>query len=179
MASSMISSVTVGTVNRATPAQASTVAPFTGLKSTTGFPVTRKTNNDITSHASNGGSVQCMQVWPPIGLKKFETLSYLPPLSLVSLGKEVDYLLRQGCIPCLEFETERGWVYREHNNSPGYYDGHYWTMWKLPMYGCTDSSQVRKLQECVKAYPTAYVRILGFNNKRQVQCTSFLAHKPP
>jgi hypothetical protein len=36
---------------------------------------TRKANNDITSITSNGGRVNCMQVWPPIGKKKFETLS--------------------------------------------------------------------------------------------------------
>ncbi|CAN1227236.1 Ribulose bisphosphate carboxylase small subunit, chloroplastic, partial [Linum perenne] len=106
-------------------------------------------------------------VWPPLGLKKYETLSYLPPLSEESLAKEVDYLLRMGWVPCLEFE------------SPGYYDGRYWTMWKLPMFGCTDSSQVLKeLQECKKEYPEAFVRIIGFDNKRQVQCISFIASKP-
>lgn len=62
MASSMLSSAIVAPVNRATPAQASMVAPFTGLKSNAAFPVTQKTNNDITSLASNGGRVQCMQV---------------------------------------------------------------------------------------------------------------------
>ncbi|GMP58867.1 hypothetical protein CsSME_00022380 [Camellia sinensis var. sinensis] len=82
MAASIISSAVVA------PAQASMVAPFTGLKSTSAFPVTRKLDTDITSLASNGGRVQCMKVWPPLGLKKFETLSYLPPLTQVQLGKE-------------------------------------------------------------------------------------------
>ena len=133
MASSMISSGTVATVSadRPAPSQARMVAPFTGLKSSSAFPVTRK-SNDITSIASNGGRVQCMQVWPPLGLKKFETLSYLPPLSSESLAKEVDYLLRKNWVPCLEFELETGFVYRENNRSPGYYDGRYWTMWKQP-----------------------------------------------
>ncbi|XP_020222307.1 ribulose bisphosphate carboxylase small chain 1, chloroplastic [Cajanus cajan] len=176
MASSMISSPAVTTVNRA---DAGMVAPFTGLKSLAGFP-TRKTNNDITTIANNGGRVQCMQVWPPLGKKKFETLSYLPPLSDAELGKEVDYLLRKGWIPCLEFELEHGWVYREHHKSPGYYDGRYWTMWKLPMFGCTDSSQVLKeVQEAKKEYPNSFIRIIGFDNVRQVQCISFIAYKPP
>ncbi|XP_041006038.1 ribulose bisphosphate carboxylase small subunit, chloroplastic [Juglans microcarpa x Juglans regia] len=180
MASSMISSATVATVNRATPAQASMVAPFTGLKSAATFPVTQRANNEITSIASNGGRVQCMQVWPPLGKKKFETLSYLPPLSYESLAKEVDYLIRKGWIPCLEFELEHGFVYRENHRSPGYYDGRYWVMWKLPMFGCTDSSQVLKeLEECKKAYPNAFIRIIGFDNRRQVQCISFIAYKPP
>ena len=155
------------------------VAPFTGLKSTSAFPVTRKQNNDITSLSSNGGRVQCMKVWPPTGLLKYETLSYLPPLSNASLAKEIDYLLRMGWVPCLEFELEHGFVYREHNKSPGYYDGRYWTMWKLPMYGCTDSSQVLKeLEEAKTTYPNAFIRIIGFDNKRQVQCISFIAYKP-
>ncbi|KAJ0095262.1 hypothetical protein Patl1_14965 [Pistacia atlantica] len=115
-------------INRATPAQASAVAPFTGLKSFSTFPATRQLNDDITSVASNGGRVQCMQVWPPTGKKKFETLSYLPPLSSESLAKEVDYLLRQGWVPCLEFDLEHGFVYRENHRSPGYQDGRYWTM---------------------------------------------------
>ncbi|CAK9150699.1 unnamed protein product [Ilex paraguariensis] len=178
MASSMISSTAV--VSRAAPAQASMVAPFRGLKSVSAFPVTRKSNNDITSLPSNGGRVQCMKVWPPLGKQKFETLSYLPPLSLEALAKEVEYLLRNGWIPCLEFELEHGFVYREHHQSPGYYDGRYWTMWKLPMFGCTDASQVlNEVEECKKEYPNSFIRIIGFDNKRQVQCISFIAYKPP
>ncbi|ONI17405.1 hypothetical protein PRUPE_3G157200 [Prunus persica] len=180
MASSMISSATVASVyaDRAAPAQASLVAPFTGLKSASAFPGAKKTN-DITSIASNGGRVQCMKVWPTVGLKKFETLSYLPPLSPESLAKEVDYLLRKNWVPCLEFELEKGFVYRENHRSPGYYDGRYWTMWKLPMFGCTDSSQVLKeLEEAKKANPNSFIRIIGFDNVRQVQCISFIAYKP-
>ncbi|KAF8022526.1 hypothetical protein BT93_F0137 [Corymbia citriodora subsp. variegata] len=179
MASSIVSSAAVAAVNRASPAQASMVAPFTGLKSASAFPVTHK-SADITSLASNGGRVQCMQVWPPIGKKKFETLSYLPPLSREQLLREIEYLLRMNWIPCLEFELEKGFVYREHHHSPGYYDGRYWTMWKLPMFGCTDPLQVLKeLDEAIKTYPNSFVRIIGFDNKRQVQCISFIAYKPP
>ncbi|KAA8541223.1 hypothetical protein F0562_025170 [Nyssa sinensis] len=174
-----ISTAAVATINRATPVQASIVAPFTGLKSSSAFPVTRKTA-DITSLASNGGRVQCMKVWPPLGLKKFETLSYLPPLTREQLLKEIEYLLRMNWIPCLEFELEHPFVYRENHRSPGYYDGRYWTMWKLPMFGCTDAVQVAKeVDEVVKEYPTAHVRIIGFDNVRQVQCISFIAYKPP
>ncbi|XP_004303137.1 PREDICTED: ribulose bisphosphate carboxylase small chain, chloroplastic-like [Fragaria vesca subsp. vesca] len=179
MASSMFSSSAAAVATAASPAQASMVAPFTGLKSASAFPITRKTNSDITSLPSNGGRVQCMQVWPPVGLKKFETLSYLPPLTSESLAKEVDFLLRNKWVPCLEFELEKGFVYRENHKSPGYYDGRYWTMWKLPMFGCTDASQVLKeLEEAKKAYPNAFIRIIGFDNVRQVQCISFIAYKP-
>ncbi|MBT8694734.1 ribulose-1,5-bisphosphate carboxylase small subunit [Yersinia pestis] len=175
----MISSASVANVTRTTPAQAGMVAPFTGLKSTSAFPVTKKTN-EITSLATNGGRVQCMQVWPPVGKKKFETLSYLPDLTQEQLGKEIDYLLRKGWVPCLEFDVHDGFVYRENHKSPGYYDGRYWTMWKLPMFGCTDSVQVLKeVEEAKKAYPDSFIRIIGFDNNRQVQCISFIAYKPP
>ncbi|GLT34452.1 hypothetical protein SLA2020_089640 [Shorea laevis] len=177
---SIVSSALVTSVNRASPAQATVVAPFVGLKSASAFPVTRQTNSDITSLASNGSRIQCMQVWPPLGKKKFETLSYLPDLNPQQLAREVDYLLRMKWVPCLEFELEKGFVYRENHRSPGYYDGRYWTMWKLPMFGCTDSSQVLKeLEEAKKAYPKSFIRIIGFDNVRQVQCISFIAYKPP
>ncbi|OMO81303.1 hypothetical protein CCACVL1_12486 [Corchorus capsularis] len=125
-------------------------------------------------------SASAFPVWPPLGKKKFETLSYLPDLTPEQLAKEVEYLLRSGWIPCLEFELEHGFVYRENHRSPVYYDGRYWTMWKLPMFGCTDSSQVLKeLEAAKKEYPNAFIRIIGFDNKRQVQCISFIAYKPP
>ncbi|CAN1244317.1 Ribulose bisphosphate carboxylase small subunit, chloroplastic [Linum perenne] len=109
----------------------------------------------------------CMQTWNPINNKKFETLSYLPPLSQESIAKEIDYMLSKGWIPCLEFDK------------PGYYDGRYWTLWKLPMFGCNDSSQVlNEIQLCKQAYPDAYIRCLAFDNKQQVQCMAFLIQTP-
>lgn len=77
-------------------------------------------------------------MWPIEGIKKFETLSYLPPLSVEQLLKQIEYLIRSKWVPCLEF-TKVGFVYRENARSPGYYNGRYWTMWKLPMFGCTDA----------------------------------------
>ncbi|XP_058187951.1 ribulose bisphosphate carboxylase small subunit, chloroplastic 1-like [Rhododendron vialii] len=176
MSVSMMSSATAA--RTAAPIQASgLMSSFTG-KSMSSFPMTRKAS--VGKRSSNAGRIKCMKVWPPKGLIKFETLSYLPPLTREQLSKEVDYLIKNGWVPCLEFETERPSVYRAYGSTPGYYDGRYWTMWKLPMYGCTDSSQVlNEVDECVKEYPDAFVRIIGFDNVRQVQCISFIAHKPP
>ena len=181
MASAMLSAtMSAGrAASRAAPAQASSMAAYNGLMSSAAFPTSSKKPADITSLASNGGKVQCFNVWPPEGLKKFETLSYLPPLTREQLIKEVEYLIRNGWVPCLEFEVKDGFVYRQNHHSPGYYDGRYWTMWKLPMYGCTDAIQViKELDEAIKAYPHAFIRIIGFDNKRQVQCISFIAYLP-
>nr|CAD1827436.1 unnamed protein product [Ananas comosus var. bracteatus] len=119
-----------------------------------------------------------VKTWNPINNKKFEALSYLPPLSEESIAKEVDYMISKGWIPCLEFD-EAGEVHRSNSRMPGYYDGRYWTLWKLPMFGCTDSFQVlREIEECKEAYPTAYIRLLAFDNQRQCQCMSFVIQKP-
>ncbi|KAL6854293.1 hypothetical protein ACP4OV_019196 [Aristida adscensionis] len=107
---------------------ATSVAPFQGLKSTAGLPVGRRSAAVRT--VSNGGRIRCMQVWPAYGNKKFETLSYLPPLSVEGFQKQVEYLIRSNWVPCIEF-SKVGFVYRENATSPGYYDGRYWTMWKL------------------------------------------------
>merc|ERR1711997_1277800 len=86
----------------------------------------------------NGSRVNMagMQVLRPE--KKYECLSYLPPLS----------------------------------------DGRYWTMWKLPMFGCSDPQQVlNEIEECQKEYPGCRVRVVGFDRVRQVQMAGFIARK--
>ncbi|XBI51903.1 hypothetical protein VPH35_034359 [Triticum aestivum] len=42
-------------------------------------------------------------VWLIEGMKKFETLSYLPPLSIEALLTQVNYLIRSKWVPCLDF----------------------------------------------------------------------------
>lgn len=71
-----------------------------------------------------------------------------------------------------------GCVHRENSRIPGYYDGRYWTLWKLPMFGCNDASQVlHEISECKKAYPNAYIRCLAFDNKKG-QCMAFIIQRP-
>ncbi|KAL8155746.1 hypothetical protein AgCh_000957 [Apium graveolens] len=103
------------------------------------------------------GLYSFVQTWNPIDNKKFETLSYLPPLTDDSIAREIDYMMKKEWIPFLEFDA-LGYVYRENSRIPNYYDGRYWKMWKLPKFGCTDASQVlHEIGECKKAYPSAYI----------------------
>ncbi|PKA47378.1 Ribulose bisphosphate carboxylase small chain, chloroplastic [Apostasia shenzhenica] len=184
MASSVMLSSAAATAAAATAVRAaapSMVAPpFAGLKSSAAFPTTsRRANADLSNLPTNGGRAKCMLVWPIEGKKKFETLSYLPFLDRAQLIKQVEYLIRSGWIPCLEFCKE-GFVSRKYHASPGYYDGRYWTMWRLPMFGCTDGEQVMKeMDDCKSEYPDAYIRVIGFDNVRQVQCISFIVYLPP
>jgi len=52
-------------------------------------------------------------------------------------------------------------------------------MWKLPMFGCTDGHQVlAEVQNCRRAFPDAYIRLVGFDAVRQVQVAGFLVNRP-
>ncbi|KAJ0489038.1 putative ribulose-bisphosphate carboxylase [Helianthus annuus] len=70
------------------------------FRTTNSAPWSRKT-------VSNGSRIHCMKVWNPINNKKFETPSYLPPLTDESIAKEIDYMIKKGWVPCLEFDLVR------------------------------------------------------------------------
>jgi Ribulose bisphosphate carboxylase, small chain len=49
------------------------------------------------------------------------------------------------------------------------------------LFGCNDSSQVlREIQQCTRAFPDSYIRLVAFDNKRQVielcRCSTHAAH---
>ncbi|GLJ09294.1 hypothetical protein SUGI_0105770 [Cryptomeria japonica] len=162
MAAATAPSKTIAALNLATP--------FSG----TSF----RSSGKASKSRAAGLRVNCMQVWNPYDNKKWETLSYLPSLTPEQIMKQVDYLLKNNWVPCIEFD-EDAIINRKYGTTPGYYDGRYWIMWKLPMFGCNDAGQVmREINECTKAYPKAFVRIIGFDSIRQVQCISFIAQKP-
>lgn len=126
-----------------------------------------------------------MMVWRPDNNKMFETFSYLPPLSDDQIARQVDYIVNNGWTPCLEF-SQPDLAYVSNDNcvrmgdvSCNYYDNRYWTMWKLPMFGCTDPIQVlREIDNATKAFPNAYIRMAAFDPLRQVQVASMLVHRP-
>lgn len=61
----------------------------------------------------------------------------------------------------------------------GYYDNRYWTMWKLPMFGCSDPNQVlREVQACKRAFSDSYIRLVAFDNIAQCQTMGFLVNRP-
>ena len=116
----------------------------------------------------------------------FETFSFLPPLSDQEIARQVQYLLNNGWTPCIEFESaekaycdSHGWTGIDYNVNAGYYDNRYWVMWKLPMYGCTNPEEVlQEVRSCTRSFPECFIRVAGFDNIKQVQCSSFLAHRP-
>merc|ERR1711920_7923 len=100
------------------------------------------------------------------------------------------YMTRNNFTPCIEFAMPDEAYTTSHcapavnagldsRSFSGYYDNRYWTMWKLPMFGCTDSMQVlAEINACASAFPEAYVRVCGFDRIRQVQTISFIVSRP-
>jgi len=134
---------------------------------------------------SNGMRVRQMMVWQPKNNKFFETLSFLPPLTDDEIAKQVDYITRNGWTPCLEFaEQDQAYVSSESTVrfgavSANYFDNRYWTMFKLPMFGCSDPGQVlTEIANCKKSFPDAFVRLVAFDASRQVQVAGFLVSRP-
>lgn len=155
---------------------------FSGLKAATLFNKTQ-----ASPFVSNGCNTNMMMVWTPVNNKFFETFSYLPPLTYQEVGAQVAYMTKIGATPCLEFaEESKAWTTSHCDGTgidsktfAGYYDNRYWTLWKLPMFGCTDPSQVlAEVAACKAAFPNAYIRLCGFDNIRQVQVVSFLVNRP-
>jgi ribulose-bisphosphate carboxylase small chain len=106
-----------------------------------------------------------MQTLPKI--RRFETFSFLPPLSDAQILKQVQYILDQGYIPAIEFSEE---------SEP---TQHYWTMWKLPLFNATNTTEVlNEVRSCRSEYGHCYVRVIGFDNIKQCQVLSFIVHKP-
>merc|ERR1712157_88768 len=71
----------------------------------------------LTRAVRNGSRVNMagMQVLRPE--KKYECLSYLPPLSDEDIAKQVVYLVNQGWSPCIEFSS-RSWPIPPSSSSP-------------------------------------------------------------
>ncbi len=106
-----------------------------------------------------------MQTLPKI--RRFETFSFLPPLSDAQIVKQVQYILDQGYIPAVEFSEE---------SEP---KQHYWTLWKLPMFSATSTTEIlNEVRACRSEYNHCFVRVIGFDNIKQCQVLSFIVHKP-
>jgi len=99
--------------------------------------------------------------------RRYETLSYLPPLTDAQISRQIQYMLDNGYIPAVEFnETSDPEVY-------------YWTMWKLPLFNARSVQEVLgEVQACRSEYPNCFIRVVGFDNIKQCQILSFIVHRP-
>lgn len=99
--------------------------------------------------------------------RRYETLSYLPPLTDQQIAKQIEYMIDQGFIPAVEFEED-----------PKPTD-HHWTLWKLPIFDVHSPQDVlNEIRECRSEYSNSYIRVIAFDNIKQCQMMSFIVHKP-
>ena len=88
--------------------------------------------------------------------RRFETFSYLPPMSLEQIQKQIEYMIAKGWNPGVE------------HTEPQHVASSYWYMWKLPLFGETDVKVVlAECAACHQAHPDNHVRLVGFDNDTQ------------
>ncbi len=95
-----------------------------------------------------------------------ETFGFLPKFSADEVYAQITYLISQGWTPAIEHEH------------PSRAMDHYWTMWKLPMFGEQDPNAVMaELEACHRAYPGHHVRLIGYDNYTQSQGVCFVVYE--
>lgn len=97
---------------------------------------------------------------------RYETFSYLPPLTAEETRAQIQYIVSQGWNPAIEHvEPSRSHAY-------------YWFMWKLPMFGEQSVDTVlNELEACKREYPGHHIRLIGYDNYTQSQGTAFVVYR--
>ena len=95
-----------------------------------------------------------------------ETFGFLPKLTQDEIYDQIAYLIAQGLTPAIEHEH------------PSAANQHYWTMWKLPMFGAKDlNAVIEELEACHRSYPDHHVRLIGYDNYSQSQGVCFVVYE--
>lgn len=98
--------------------------------------------------------------------RKLGTFSYLPPMDAAQLRKQIDYIVAKGWNPAIE------------HTEPHHARGHYWYMWKLPLFGETDVDRIlSEIDACKAAHPGHHVRLIGYDTIKQSQGTALIVHR--
>ena len=95
-----------------------------------------------------------------------ETFGFLPAFTQQDVFAQINYMIAQGLTPGIEHEA------------PENAGDHYWTMWKLPMFGAKDMNAViEELEACRRSYPDHHVRLIGYDNYSQSQGVCFVVYE--
>jgi len=95
-----------------------------------------------------------------------ETFGFLPKFTAEEVQKQVAYIIANGWSPAIEHEVPENAM------------DHYWTMWKLPMFGETNMGNVlAELEACRRAYPGHHIRLIGYDAYTQSQASCFVVYE--
>ncbi len=100
--------------------------------------------------------------------RKFEVFSYLPEMSDEHIELQIKYIINKGWVPAIE------------HTEPNNVDGHYWYLWKLPMFGESKVDNVlAEAKTCHRIHPTDHIRLVGYDNKKQSVGTTMVIYRGP
>ena len=95
-----------------------------------------------------------------------ETFGFIPKLTAEEVQMQIAYIVANGWSPSIEHEL------------PENATDHYWTMWKLPMFGETNiGTVISELDACHRAYPGHHVRLIGYDAYTQSQGSCFVVYE--
>ena len=98
--------------------------------------------------------------------RKFETFSYLPPMTPEQIRAQIQYIVDKGWNPAVE------------HTEPENARSNYWYMWKLPMFGETDVDIILKeVEACHAAHPDNHLRLIGYDNYAQSQGANMVIYR--
>jgi ribulose-bisphosphate carboxylase small chain len=105
----------------------------------------------------------------PVGRITQGQFSYLPALSDAEITLQIEYGLGKGYAWSVEYTDD------PHPRNT------YWEMFGLPMFDLKDAAGVMmELQNCRKAFPRHYIRLMAFDSTRGVESMvmSFIVNRP-
>jgi ribulose-bisphosphate carboxylase small chain len=107
---------------------------------------------------------------------RFETFSFLPPLSQAQIEAQIATAIAQGAIPAVE--------YAENPNTANFY----WQVWPIPPAKInsttskpepmTASHIATQVEACARRHPYSFVRVTAYNPKERQTILSFVAKTP-
>ena len=98
---------------------------------------------------------------------RFETFSFLPPMSPNQVRLQAENILNQGCIPMIEFAEDP---------RP---DDTYWKLWPIPEnINITSTTVVSQIDSCARRNPYALVKLSGYSPVEKMYTASFVVKTP-
>jgi len=98
--------------------------------------------------------------------RRYETFSYLPPMTPERIAAQVRYWIAKGWNPAVEYtEPEKSF-------------SNFWYLWKLPLFGTQSVEEVlAEVEACHRANPGMLVRLIAYDNYSQSQGGAFVIHR--
>ena len=99
--------------------------------------------------------------------ERFETYSFLPPLTPQQVDAHIDQILEQKLVPMIEYNDTTS---HTHN---------FWHVWHLPKGATPTKLLIKKmLGQCAQNHPAAFVRLNGYSRSKRQNTISFIVHAP-